>query len=319
MLFPISTTLKRVINHMELRQLAYFHAVARYSSFTKAAEELHVSQPAITTAVKNLEDELLVKLFVRDKRKVMLTYEGQLFLQRTLPLLEQLNQAVHDVQKMSSDYDHILNIGLTPVNGARLAVDLYGGFSDIYPDIRFQLLEMGSFGILDAIDRNEIDIGYMVILDQARRDYDTCVIEKGVIRAVMHRQHPLASQAAVTVDQLKDVPIIALPSHTFLAKKIDEAFARQGLKPRVIATPQQMFTVFNLIRRNVAVSFTLGDTFASIVQADELVSIPLDPPIPFEIGFVWKHNRRLNSAARSCIAYAKDRLTVPPDTPTGKP
>lgn len=293
---------------MELRHLEYFHAVAELASFTRAAEQLHVSQPAITTAVKHPEEELGVTLFVRDKRRVMLTYEGRLFLEKTLPPIQNLKLAMQDIQKMSSDYDRILNIGLTPVAGAQLAANLYGGFSALHPDIHFQLLEMGTFGVMDAIDRDEIDIGYLVILEQARTRYGTCGVEKGLIRAVMHRDHPLAVQQTVSVGQLAGEPIISLPSHSFLWKNVDEAYAARGLKPRVICAPQQMFTVFNLIQQNVGISFTLGDNFTSVMRTENLVSIPLEPPIPFVVGFVWKKEKKLNRAARQCIAYVRENM-----------
>ena len=103
---------------MEFRRLEYFEAVARTGSFTKAAEELCVAQPTITTAIKRMEEELGVALLVRDKRSVMLTCEGKIFLEKVVDILERIEGSVKEMQEMSAANDWMLNIGVAPINGA---------------------------------------------------------------------------------------------------------------------------------------------------------------------------------------------------------
>jgi len=292
---------------MELRQLEYFRIVAELSNFTKAAEQLHVSQPSITTSIKNLETELGIRLFVRDTRKVMLTYEGKQFLGRIEPVLRELHGCVEEAKKQAGEYENILNIGVTPVSGAPLVAALFGDFSGSFPEIGLQVMEMGSHGILKAIDQGEIDLGYMVILDGMYGNYEVSVIERDRLLVTMHRAHPLASGSSVHVRQLKDVPVIGLPVHTFISTKMNESFALFGVEPNVLIRPQQMFTVFNLIQSNLGVTFTLGRNYASVMRTDELISLPLEPEIPYEIGFVWKQSTRLNEASRKCIHFIQEK------------
>ena len=130
---------------MDFRQLEYFTAVARLRSFTRAAEELHVSQPTITTCIKNMEEELGIPLLVRDKRRVMLTYEGETFLVKARSVLEQFEQMIQDTQELACSYDQVLNMGITPVTGSFLNVILYNGFFRENPDIRHQVLELAAW------------------------------------------------------------------------------------------------------------------------------------------------------------------------------
>lgn len=290
---------------MELRQLEYFEAVSRLRSFTKAAAELHVSQPAITTAIKNLEEELGMALLVRDKRSVMLTWEGEVLRGKARDLLERFDQVVDDMREMKDSNEWVVNIGITPITGSFLNGLLYGGFSRECPKARFKVLELGSLGIQDAVDADEIDIGFLVLQENAEEKYDVRRIQKGVLKVLVHRDNPLSARDKLSAADLKDQKLIHLPEHSYIRKKLDIEFGRCGVSPEILAVPQQMVTLFNLVENNVGVSFALGDGYSLLIPREHIVSIPLDPPIYYETGFVWKKGRRIGKAARLCISYVE--------------
>lgn len=293
---------------MELRQLEYFRCVAEYSNFTKASEELHVSQPAITTAVKNLEDELGFKLFIRERKGVILTREGEQFLETSNQIFAKLNSTVTEIRTELSAKNKILNLGVAPVAGALLISQIYGDFLSRYKDYKINMYEMGSYGMTNAIDNDQIDLAFIVILDEHRTKYEYEVIEKNVVHVVLNKNHPLAACEKLTLEQLKDESVFSVPRHSFVGRKTEEAYVKAGIIPNIAATPAQMFTTFNLISHNDGISFVLGDGFTKAAYVDQLVSVPLDPPITYEIGFVWKKNKELNDVAKKLMKYARMNL-----------
>ena len=293
---------------MDFRQLEYFTAVARLRSFTRAAEELHVSQPTITTCIKNMEEELGIPLLVRDKRRVMLTYEGETFLVKARSVLEQFEQMIQETQELACSYDQVLNMGITPVTGSFLNVILYNGFFRENPDIRHQVLELGSLGIMEAIDSDEIDLGFLVIQEGMEERYDICRIQRGQLKALIHRENPLSSMERISLKHLAGERLIYLPPHSYIRSKLDEEFKRLEITPNVLAYPQQMITAFNLVENNAGVSFVLGDGYRPLVHIEHTAAIPLDPPILYETGFGWKKGKRISRAARRCIAYVQRQI-----------
>ena len=290
---------------MEFRRLEYFEAVARTGSFTKAAEELCVAQPTITTAIKRMEEELGVALLVRDKRSVMLTCEGKIFLEKVVDILERIEGSVKEMQEMSAANDWMLNIGVTPINGAFVTPALYRDFMEKYPMARLQVMELGSYGIMEALKSDEIELGYMVLRDEAEilKDYETFIIRRGEMKVLVHNDNPLSKKKTISIGDLAGIPLIYLPTHSYIRQKIDAEFQKHGLVPNILSTPQQMVTTYNLVANNVGVSFVLGDEFTSLIRSEQMTAVCLDNPVTYKAGFVWKKGRVLSKAAKKCIQF----------------
>lgn len=291
---------------MEFRKMQYFESVARLSNFTKAAEELHVAQPTITTAIKRMEEELGVPLLVRDKRNVVLTYEGEIFLEKVRDILSRIDRAVADMQAIANGREWTVNIGIVPISGSRLLAVLYRGFSEKYPQVRYKILELGSYGIMDAIDAGEMDIGFLVLRDETPERYEVCRVRKSELKILMHIENPLACRERISIEDLRDQKLIYFPKHSFVRQKMDAEFERCGIQPNILAEPIQMVAVYNLVQRNVGVSFAVGDDYDALIKSEDLVAIPLEEPIYCEMGFIWKKGGQLNQAARKCLKYAME-------------
>ena len=142
---------------MKIVQLEYFCAVARLHSITQAAAELYVTQPAVSSAIKELEKEFNVRLFNRSKNHLTLTKEGELFYQKAQKLLAEYKQTLnqlHDIGRTIS----AVKIGIPPLLSTIFFPEMINDFHREYPDIPFELFEYGSIraanlvheGILDA-------------------------------------------------------------------------------------------------------------------------------------------------------------------------
>lgn len=171
-----------------------------------------------------------------------------------------------------------------------------------------QVLELGSLGIMEAIDSDEIDLGFLVIQEGMEERYDICRIQRGQLKALIHRENPLSSMERISLKHLAGERLIYLPPHSYIRSKLDEEFKRLEITPNVLAYPQQMITAFNLVENNAGVSFVLGDGYRPLVHIEHTAAIPLDPPILYETGFVWKKGKRISRAARRCIAYVQRQI-----------
>lgn len=295
---------------MEFRKLQYFESVARWSSFTKAAEELHVAQPTITAAIKRMEEELGVPLFVRDRRSVVLTCEGEIFLGKVRDILGRIDQAVMDMQELGSQQDWTVNLGIVPISGAFLTAVLFKGFSSAYPQVRYKIMELGTYAIMDAIDQEEIDMGYVVLRDDMEEKYDICRVRKTELKVLVNIENPLAAKESLTVEEIGRENLIYFPKHSWVRQRMDAEFRRCRIVPKVITEPVQMIAVYSLVQHNVGISFAVGDVYQDMIRTEDIVSIPLAQPAYCETGFVWKKGKKLGRAARKCLNYVLEQSKV---------
>lgn len=146
---------------MELRHLRYFVAVADALSFTRAAEKLRLAQPSLTRQVRNLEDEIGVRLLDRANNRIALTKEGRVFLSDAKKLLAMCAEAVASVQRMKRGESSQLNIGYVANIHYGLLPATLGAFRKLYPLVALNLFDMTSSEQFQALDDHKIDLGFV--------------------------------------------------------------------------------------------------------------------------------------------------------------
>jgi LysR family transcriptional activator of glutamate synthase operon len=143
---------------MELRQLVYFEAVVRCGGFSRAGEELHIAQPAVSAQVRRLEAELGTTLLRRTTRHVELTAAGELFLVRVRRVIEQLDVARAELDELANVLRGRVRIGATPVLGSLDLPAAMAGFHRSRPDVTLSLRTGLIADLLAALDADEIDL-----------------------------------------------------------------------------------------------------------------------------------------------------------------
>ena len=150
-----------MLRRMELRHMRYFVAVAEELSFTKAAQKLRLAQPSLTRQVRNLEDEIGVKLLDRSNNRVALTEEGRLFLFDSKKLLAMCAESVAAVQRMKRGENSDLNIGYVANIHYGLLPATLGAFRKLHPGVALNLFDMTSAEQFQALDGRKIDLGFV--------------------------------------------------------------------------------------------------------------------------------------------------------------
>ena len=186
---------------MELRQLEYFLEVCNTRSFTKASENLRVTQPSITKSIQNLEYELGVSLFDRGLKPIGLTEAGELLRRRLRPILHELQEAMQEISDLSSNKREIVRIGIPPMAGLRLITLLTGHAADIHTMFNFvegSNPELSKMLIEDKVDLAwlfdvELPYGLKYLPLEIQEAY--CILPLG---------HPLAVKESLTFEELED-------------------------------------------------------------------------------------------------------------------
>lgn len=292
---------------MDIRKLEYFEAVSRLGNFTKAAEELHIAQPSISNAIKSLENQLGVKLFARDKRNVALTYEGKIFRPKVVQILELVDNTKKQMIAMSKERHNILNIGIPPVVGGAILPRIFGDFQRKYPDIKIQILELGSNGIIKAIEEGEIDIGFYVLPEKKDEQFETIDVLKGEIKVIVSKDHPLASKDMIDIRDTLNEKIIHVPEHTFVRKNIDGQFKMYKVEPDILVVPEQLLNTLSLVEKNLGITFVLGEH--DIIRNNKNLAMKsLKEAINFKAGFSWKTDKDINLAMKKFIKFIREEM-----------
>src|ERR1700758_3840299 len=146
---------------MELRHLRYFVAVGEELNFTRAAAKLHLAQPSLTRQIRNLEEEIAVRLLNRSKSQVSLTEEGRSFLVDARRILALASESIQAVQRLSRGESGQLNIAYLSNFDFELLPETLGAFRQSFPHIALNLFDMAPAEQLRALEARKIDLGFV--------------------------------------------------------------------------------------------------------------------------------------------------------------
>jgi DNA-binding transcriptional LysR family regulator len=288
----------------DLRQLRYFVAVAEELNFTRAAERLHMAQPPLSAAIRQLEEQLGVALLVRTTRQVELTIAGRLLLTRGMELLahaEEVFSAVRDVERSPVGR---LAVGVAPTARFGLAADLFAACAAEAPGVMLYPREETTGVLLRELRAGRLDL---VVAFCARPD-DTLAHER--LRdepAVLHVDvsHSLAARHSVALGELRDERIIVAGSPDSLGytATVVELCRAAGFEPDTVPDPYPDLGV-QAIREGLGVVVYVRTAFASELEGS--VFVPIDPPVTLPFDLVWR--RGASSGALNAALGVARRL-----------
>lgn len=204
---------------MELRTLRYFLAVAQEKNITRAAENLHVTQPTLSRQIGDLEEELGTTLFIRGKRSLELTEDGVLLRQRAQDIVELADRTEHEFAGKRDSVAGTVTIGATEALGGHDLAKAIRRFSQQYPAVRFELYNGMADLLKERIDKGALDLGLLLEpVDTTRYEFIRLAVRErwGVL---VHRSHPFAGRAQVAVRELVGQPLM-LPSRPSARREI---------------------------------------------------------------------------------------------------
>lgn len=240
---------------MEMRQLRYFCAVAETASFSRAAQQTHVSQPSLSQQIQKLEHELGVRLFDRLGRTVRLTEPGRSFLPRARNILHEVEAASSNIQEHATEIGGAVSLGVIPTVAPYFLPRRLAVFSRKYPSVRVNVMEEITPLLLDALRSGRVDVAVLA-LPLAVRGHEfvpfPIVTEK--LFAVLPKRHALAKRPRVALEQLREEPFLLLrDGHCFRDTAID--LCKQArMHPRVVFESGQFSSILSMVGAGMGVS-----------------------------------------------------------------
>lgn len=292
---------------IETRLLKYFLAIAREQSITRAAESLFVSQPTLSRQMKELEDALGVQLFVRGKRQTLLTEEGVYLRARAQEMMCLMEKTESTLKQSGSVVAGDIYVGYGETSIVSLLMEVYGEIQREHPDIHLHVYSGNAESILERMDKGIIDVGLLLGVEKMEK-YDYLDLQYAdQFGVLMPADHPLAQKAAVTFDDLKDVPI-ALPQQAVDGQhaSLPAIWGEDDLKS-VLCTYNLLYNATYLAEQGTCLVFCL----ANLVDASgtrRLTFRPMDPPITVPVYLVTKKYQTFSPAVRLFLERIRTRV-----------
>lgn len=289
---------------MEIRQLKYFITVAEELHFGRAAESLHLSQPALSKQIQALEDDLDVQLFERTKHWVKLTIAGQKFLETAQRILHDLEEGVQITKQVADGSIGRLRIGFTEASLFNLAPNIVKIYREQYPQVELLLSTRSTEAQVEALRTHQIDVGF-VYLPIREPSLAIHPLFEEVYVVALPNSHRLARQKQITLQSLANEPLIFYPRA--LAPVLYGGFIKcceqAGFVPNIVQEAELAQTRLGLAAAGIGITFVLADM--QNLTAKGIVYRPLDGSfLTLKLALAWRQNES-TPVVHECIKRLK--------------
>ena len=297
------------------RRLQVFHTVARLLSFTKAAETLHMTQPAVTFQVRQLEEHFNTRLFDRTHNRISLTDAGKRVFEYADRIFELYTEMESAVREMTGDVSGVLMIGASTTIAEYMLPALLGDFKKRYPDVNVQLKVSNSDGIVHMVENNVIDLGVVEspVLNK-NLVVEVCRVDKLV--AVVAPQHPLAGRHTVTIQELIEYPYICREEGSGTREVIADYMTGQGINSGSVHLTMELGSpesIKGAVEAGMGVSIISSATVQKELKLGTLVSLPLKPSLERPFSFVHQKQKFRHRAMDELLEFARSYCKSHPD------
>jgi DNA-binding transcriptional LysR family regulator len=284
---------------MDLRQLSYFVAIVERGGFTRAAEAIHVAQPALSAAIRKLEAELGVTLLERGARRVALTADGRAFLARAVDILGGVRGLELEMRERQGLVRGELAVAVPAMLATYAFPAIVESFRARHPGIRLSVDTGGARSIEARLVAGELDVGIVARVG-LRNDLVYRKLLRDEVVACVGRGHPLGARRSVTVERIAREPLLLFRPGFFQRDLLLAEIERRGLTPRIAFES-------DLVALLVAAAAAGGGVTTLLRLAAEaeprLVPLSLRPAAFVEAGFAWRAGAYLSKAARAFVDF----------------
>lgn len=297
------------------RRLQVFHTVARHLSFTKAAEALHMTQPAVTFQVRQLEEYFNTRLFDRTHNRISLTEAGTRVFGYADSIFVLYGEMENAVRELTGEVSGLLILGASTTIAEYMLPALLGNFKSKHPDVNVRLKVSNTEGVVQMVENNIIDLGVVeapvanknLAVEECRKDQLVLIVPIG---------HALAERNSVPINELTEYPYICREEGSGTREVIAEYMQQQGIKGTLnismeLGSPE---AVKGAVEAGMGISVVSRATVSKELLLDSLVAINLEPQLERPFSFVHQKQKfrlramdeLLEFARQYCVQHAKD-------------
>ncbi|WP_042460618.1 LysR family transcriptional regulator [Neobacillus dielmonensis] len=292
---------------MELRQLQLFAEVAKHKSITKAAEAVHISQPALSKSIMAIEEELGITLIIRTNRTSEVTDAGKVVLeyaQKMSGLMDEMKTTLNDMTNLERGQ---INIGLPPFIGSLFFPRVMAKFHHTFPNIKLNITEYGGARVVKSVEEGEFELG-VAVLPIDEKEFDVYPIVEEEMKLLVYKDHPFANREVVDIRDLKDEEFIFYHEEFALHQIMRNHFIAAGFEPRILFESSQWDLMTEMVAANLGVTI-LPHSICNRAFNTDIRVIDIKPKILWRLAVLTKRERYISNAARTFIDFIlKDPL-----------
>ena len=294
---------------MTLLQIKYLTAVGETGNVSKAANELFVSRPTISRALRELEDEFGVPLFYRTNSGLVLTQEGKFFYEKCLEIQGIADDIQTQMQllreKTSPSVRNTVKIGITPTTSILAFPALFREFTKAHPDVTISTMEYSRMQSRSALQDGAIDFHLTADArsETLPKEFERLELIDTELAFCVHSGHRLAGKEYVTADDIKDEPLIYLAKYFQDETSIDRLYMANGFTPNIKFRSLQMSTIRELTAAGLGGAILMR---GAIDDGENIVSIPFSPPFSTTVCLVWNSSIQHNTAFEKFLQFARE-------------
>ncbi|MFD0668323.1 LysR family transcriptional regulator [Ramlibacter sp. MAHUQ-53] len=297
---------------VNFKVLSTFLSVAEHTSFRKAAEQLHLSLPAVSMQVKQLEERLGVALFQRTTRRVELTPEGEQLMISTRKAMAEIDGALARLQQAADAQQGHLSFACVPTIASTRLPALLVEFSRQYPGITVRVFELTQPELLEAVRRREVDFGIGPAPDRPGELEVQALFDDDYV-AVLPAGHPSAGKSGITLRELSKMRMLALGTSQF-RKHLHATLEAEGLQPDLGYEFTHVSTTIAMIEAGLGVGILPG---VAVPRRTSLAVVRIVRPVMTRtISVMTIRGHTLSPAAARFVAMCG--LLAPPPAPKGR-
>ncbi|QCR32858.1 LysR substrate-binding domain-containing protein [Lysinibacillus sp. SGAir0095] len=238
---------------MDFNSLQYFVLVAKYENMSRAAEVLHITQPALSKSISLLEENLGVTLFDRNGRSIKLNRYGRFFLERAESMLKDYEMAREDLLNLVSPGQGVVSIGFMHTLGLEVIPQLMAAVQKDYPQLKVQLTQSNSSTILHKLEVGELDLCLISSLD-THKDLIWVKLWEEELFLIVPENHNLALKEQVNLKDFAKEPFISIKKGNTLRKSVDDLYKQEGYLLNVAFEGEEVHTIAGLVESGLGVS-----------------------------------------------------------------
>ncbi len=283
---------------MDFKELDSFVTIAKVKSFSKAAEKLFLTQPALSNHISKLEKELGITLFERNNKKTELTQAGQQFYFSALEILNQREMALLNLQKYQGKIDGMLQVATSSVPGQYILPDILVGFHKSYPDVTYNLHYYYNSGdVIGHLLSGELDFGFVGCEPESRNLIYEKIADDNLI-VIAPNIAPFSEMTSISFDRLLDEPLLLRKEGSATRKAFESALKSLGSaakQPKVLAHMHNNEMIVLCVKAGLGLSIVSEISVADKVAAGNIKALPIDDyRCKNAFYFVYPKNRSLS-------------------------
>ncbi|WP_144157989.1 LysR family transcriptional regulator [Paraburkholderia sp. BCC1885] len=274
---------------MFIRQLEYLVTLAREKHFARAAEACHVSQPALSTAIRTLETELGLVVVERGRRFVGFTHDGERVLDWARQTLSALEHMRHDASAAQSQLGGTLRIGAIPTV-VPVSTRVLGPCMRQHPGIRFEVHSLSSDAILRQLDEYELDLGLTYLDDRVQAGFNVMPLytERYILLAP-HGAEPRFASGSAHWNELGSLPFGLLTSGMQNRQVINAAFRRENVQPKIVVETDSLLAIYGHVLNAGLFTILPHSVLSVLPQGSDLHACRLSPELTRGIGLIARN------------------------------